>query len=103
MVADMQKMQSAANAEDIPETDAALKAAGNDAAAPQAHPMPACADPAGYWPQMLTDLKAAGDNAGSAPGLGGLMTAMAPIENMKPLESKLSAELARTAGVKNAP
>jgi hypothetical protein len=101
-VADLRKVQSAENAVDIPETLAALKAAGKDAVALQAYPMPACADPAGYWPQALTYLKAAGDNAGSASGISGLMTAVAPLKKMKPLESELSAELARTTGVKNA-
>jgi hypothetical protein len=102
MVADLQKMQAAANAEDIPETDADLKVAGKDAVALQAYPMPACADPARYWSQMLAEVKAAGDNAGSTSGLGGLMTAIAPLEKLKPLESKLNAELTRTSGVKSA-
>ena len=81
--------------------DAALAKLGNDAAQLEKYPMPACADPAGYWTQMLGDLKAAGDNAGATSGLGGLLTAMAPAEKVKPLETELQAELARTAGVKS--
>lgn len=96
MIADLQKMDTAANAEDIPETDADLKAAGNDSAALRAYPMPACADPAGYWPQTLTDIKSAGDNAGSAGGLGGMILAMEPLKKVPPLEAKLKTELKRT-------
>ena len=79
------------------------RSSGRDAGQLEQYPMPACADPAGYWTQMLADLKAAGDNAGATSGLGGLITAMAPAEKVKPLDTELSAELARTAGVKNAP
>lgn len=96
MGAAMQKVQSAADAGDIPETDSDLKAAGNDAAALRAYPMPACADPAGYWPRILTDIKAGGDNAGSSTGLGGMILAMEPLKKVGPLEKKMHAELKRT-------
>lgn len=99
--ADDAALQSASGSDDIPGTDAALKKLGTDAAALQAYPMPSCADPAGYWPQFLADVKAAGDNAGSTPGLAGMMTAMAPMEKAKAVDVKLKAELARTAGVKS--
>lgn len=86
--------------EDIPVVTSGLKAIGADATALQAYPMPQCADPAGYWAQYLTDLKAAGDNAGSASGLGGLILAEAPLKDVKSLQSKLSAEMAKTVGAK---
>lgn len=95
-------LQAAASDDDIPKMDSALKQFGQDAQKLQAYPMPACADPAGYWAQVLGKISAAGDNAGSTPGLGGLMTAMAPLQQLKPVEAKLDAELARTAGVKSA-
>ena len=96
-------LTAAGNSDDIPAMDSALAKLGQDAGQLEQYPMPACADPAGYWTQMLADLKAAGDNAGATSGLGGLITAMAPAEKVKPLDADLSAELARTAGVKNAP
>ena len=96
-------LTAAGNSDDIPAMDSALAKLGQDAGRLEQYPMPACADPAGYWTQMLADLKAAGDNAGSTSGLGGLITAMAPAEIVKPLETELSAELARTAGVKTTP
>lgn len=100
---DDKALTTAGNADDIPAMDSALGKLGGDASQLEAYPMPACADPAGYWTQMLADIKAAGDNASSTSGLGGLLTAMAPAEKVKPLEAELTAELARTAGVKTAP
>jgi hypothetical protein len=94
-------LTAAGNSDDIPEMDSALARLGKDAAQLEQYPMPACADPAGDWVQMLADLKAAGDNAGATSGLGGLLTAMAPAEKVKTLETELQAELARTAGVKS--
>ena len=55
--------------------------------------MPPCADPGGYYIQMLARIKAAGDNAGSASRPGGLMLAEAPLHEVPGLEQKLSAEL----------
>jgi hypothetical protein len=95
-------LQSASNSEDIPQTEAALKKLGDDAAQLEQYPMPACADPASDWTQILAGIKAAGDNAGSTPGLAGLLTAMAPMQHVKALETELNAELERTVGVKSA-
>jgi hypothetical protein len=61
--------------------------------------MPHCADPHGYWPQMLTHIRAAADNAGSGSGLGALMLAMVPLKQIPGLESKLGTELHHTLGV----
>ena len=59
--------------------------------------MPACADPGGYWMQVLAHIKAAGDNAGSASGLGGLLLAEAPLKQVPGMEQKLTQELKRAA------
>jgi hypothetical protein len=37
----------------------------------ESYPMPACADPRGYWEKILTRIQAAGDNAGADSGLSG--------------------------------
>lgn len=97
LMTDDDALKSAASSTDIPELDAALKRLGADATQLGQYPMPPCADPAGYWKQMMADIKAAGDNAGASSGLAGLMTAMGPLEKVKPLEAKLSAELTRTS------
>jgi hypothetical protein len=75
----------------------ALKITGADAATLEQYPMPACADPGGYWPQTLARIKAAGDNAGSASGLGGILLAEAPLKQVPGLEQKLTAELKKAA------
>lgn len=95
---DVKKLTSAG--QDIVVMTAALKAMGADAKQLQAWPMPACADPAGYWKQYLQAITAAGDNAGSASGLGGILLAEVPLKQTTALQSKLDAELAK-AGVKS--
>jgi hypothetical protein len=97
---DASALSMAGKSEDIAEMDADLKTIGADATALEAYPMPQCADPAGYWMQYLAAMKAAGDNAGTASGLGGLLLAEAPLKNVSTIQSKLTAELAKTAGVK---
>lgn len=98
--ADGKALDAAGSSEDIKMILSSLKTIGADATALQAYPMPACADPKGYWPQVLADMKAAGDNADGASGLGGLLLAEAPLKKVQPLETKLNAELAKTAGIK---
>jgi hypothetical protein len=86
-------IQAAGDAEDIPELNSALKKAGRDADALRRYPMPACADPHGYWDKSLARIKAAGDNAASGSGLGGLLMAEAPLKDVPGIEAKLEAEL----------
>ena len=86
--------------EDIPVITSDLKTLGTDAAALQAYPMPKCADPAGYWSQYLGAMKASGDNAGTSSGLGGLILAEAPLKQVPAIQSKLTAELTKTVGLK---
>jgi hypothetical protein len=45
-------------------------------------------------------VKSAGDNAGTASGLGGLLLAEAPLKNVSTIQSELTGELAETAAVK---
>lgn len=95
---DFAKVRSAARSQDIVTMTSALKTVGSDAAALQAYPIPVCADPAGYWGQMVSRLQAAGDNAGTATGLGALIAAAAPLQGVTGIENKLNAELKRTTG-----
>lgn len=97
--ADSRSLSAAGNDDDITAMVSAVEAVGADAAALQGYPMPACADPAGYWPQILAELKAAGGNAGTSSGLGAILLAAAPLRQLPATQAKLSAELARTAGV----
>jgi hypothetical protein len=96
MLADLHALQAAANAEDIKLLDAALVRAGHDAKPVEAYPPPRCADPHGYWHQILTGLQAAADNASTGSGLGALLLAIPPLKNVKVAEKKLTAELKQT-------
>ena len=93
---DARALIAAGKAEDIKSMDTALEKIGADASADEAHPMPACADPKGYWNQYLAAMVAAGDNASATPGLGGILTAEAPMKPLNSIEAKLHAELKRT-------
>jgi hypothetical protein len=95
--AQMSALRAAGKAEDSRAIDGALEKIGADARADAARPMPACADPAGFWPQVLSALRAAGDDALVAPGFAGLVTAEAPLKPVSGIEAKLWAELERTA------
>jgi hypothetical protein len=98
---DLGAVSTASTASDIPAMTAGLKASAADVTALNAYPMPACADPHGYWKAILARVKAAGDNAGTSNGLGALILAEAPLKDVPALETKLQAELATTIpGVK---
>lgn len=101
MEATLNALQSASSAENIPQTTADFEAAAKDASALIAMPPPHCADPAGYYGQMLSRVVAAGDNAKSATGLASLMLAEVPLKGFTSIESKLSAEMARTVGAES--
>ena len=94
--AESKALQAAGDTEDIPALLSALKAVGKTAARLEAYPVPACADPHGYWNKILARIKAAGDNAGADTGLTGLLLAEAPLKAVQGLEKKLDAELKRT-------
>ena len=91
-------VQSQADAEDFPGITSALKRAGAAAHALAALPPPGCADPKGYYGKMLARIKASGDNARSASGLGGILLALAPLKSVPGIEKKLGRELDRTIG-----
>lgn len=88
---------------DIPAMKTALAKLGGDAAKLEQFPIPRCADPAGYWQQILADLKAARDNAARMSRLDSPQPALAPLDEVEPLQTRLQAELARTAGMEATP
>lgn len=94
--ADLGTVSTAASDEDLLKLRASLVSAVH---ALNAVPhIPRCADPAGYYGQMLGHLTAAADNIKSQSGLGGLLLAVAPLKAMETAGKKLSAELRKTAG-----
>ena len=97
LTAALDAVQSASSADDITLMASGLERAARWAKALEAYPMPACADPHGYWRQILALVRASGDNAKSAGnGLLGLLAAEVPLKKVPALETKLKAELKST-------
>jgi len=94
----LEQVEAAASVDDVPSLTSTLRQAGKLAPQLQAHPMPTCADPKGYWRQILAALTAAGDSASSAHGLTALLAAVTPLEKISLVETQLSTELTSTAG-----
>ena len=61
------------------------------------HPIPACADPKGYWTALMMHVNAAVASAGSASGAASTTLAL---KGVPELERELNAELKTTAGAK---
>jgi hypothetical protein len=89
-------LQAASSASDIGATSAALKRAGVAARSLAQSPIPACADPGGYWRAVLVGIQDAADNAGTSQGQEALTAAGVALKRMPVRERKLAAELRRT-------
>jgi hypothetical protein len=98
--AGLKSLQAEGNAEDLPGMTAALKRTGQAARVMAAAPLPKCSDPKGYYGELLARIRAAGDNARSASGLGGILLALAPLKSVEGISMKLERELDRTVGKK---
>jgi hypothetical protein len=61
---------------------------------------PRCADPKGYYGQMLTQATATADSAAASSGLSALILAVGRLKTVPGIEKKLKAELDQTVGVK---
>jgi hypothetical protein len=96
----LRAIQSAGQAQDMLKLGTALKAAGRAASQLAATPPPRCADPHGYYGQMLAKITAAGDNMKAASGLSAFILAEVPLKAVPAIEKKLTAELNQTVGVK---
>jgi hypothetical protein len=59
---------------------------------------PDCADPAGYYSQLLATIKTVSHNAKAASGFGQLLMAEAPLKTLAKIKANLRAELDRTVG-----
>jgi hypothetical protein len=92
----IKSLKSAGASDDLVLISSGLKRAGRIAHQLQALPMPPCADPKGYWTRMLADIRASGDNAGTASGLVGLIAAEVPLKKVRPLTTKLGTEIKHT-------
>lgn len=90
-------VDSASTTGDRPALVTALKQAGLAVEKAARYPIPACADPKGYWTALLMHVNAAESSGGSGAGSASIALAL---KGVPKLERELSAELKSTAGVK---
>ena len=90
-------VDSATTAGNVSVATAALKEAEPAVVRAARYPIPACADPKGYWTVLLMHVNAASVSARSASGRTSVALAL---KSVPKIERQLKAELKSTAGVK---
>ena len=96
LTAALTRLQAASSASDVPATSAALKRAGMAARTLEHYPIPACADPKGYWHAVLLRIEVAADHAGASNGQTALALAGEVLRRLPVLERNLATELKGT-------
>ena len=96
LVAVVKTVGSASTAQDTTALKSALKKAGPAVVRATRYPIPACADPKGYWTALLMHVNAAAASEGSGSGSASVTAAL---QGVPKIEHELSAELKNTAGV----
>ena len=91
LISTLNAVSSAATAGDAQVLTAALKQARPAVARAARHPIPACADPRGYWSVLLMHVNAAAASKGSASSV------RAAMQDVPKIEHKLVAEVKQTA------
>jgi len=96
LTAALNRLQAASAASDIPATSAALQRAAMAARTLERYPIPACADPKGYWHAVLARIEAAAGHPGTSTGQAALARAGQVLRQLPVLERKLATELTGT-------
>jgi hypothetical protein len=91
LIATLDAVSSAATAGDTRVLTATLKKAKSAVSRAARHPVPACADPRGYWDVLLMHVKAAAATKASASGV------RAAMKDVPRIEHQLIAELKHTS------
>lgn len=94
LLAALDTVESASSSGDTPALTAALKKAGPAVASAARYPIPACADPKGYWTALLMHVNA----AASARSTSGSASITPALRAVPAIEHKLRAELKTTTG-----
>jgi hypothetical protein len=95
LVGALDAVDSASAAGDTSALEAALKQATPAVDKAARYPIPACADPKGYWLALLMHVNAAASTGGSGSGSSSIRLAMRGVPR---IEHELKAELKATAG-----
>jgi hypothetical protein len=96
LVAALNGLEAVTVTSDANGTGAALKRAATAAASLGHYPIPACADPKGYWRAVLVRIQAAAKAGGTPNGQGTVAAAKAALKDMPALDLKLADELRQT-------
>ncbi len=96
IVAELNSVDAAVTAKDLAALTAAMKKAGPAAVRAAHDPMPACADPQGYWMTLMMHVNAAAASSGT--GSARASTMLSVLKNVPTVNSELNAELKRTTG-----
>jgi hypothetical protein len=91
LIAALDAVSSAVTAGDTQVLSATLNQARPAVARAARHPVPACADPRGYWVALLMHVNAAAASKGSASGV------RAALKDVPKIEHQLTTELKHTA------
>jgi hypothetical protein len=97
LVGAVNAVDSANSAGDIRALEAALRQAGLAVNHAGRYPMPACADPKGFWTALLMHVNAAASTKSSGSGTASITLAL---KGVPTIERELSGELKNTAGVR---
>ena len=88
VIAALDAVSSAATAGNTTALTATLKQTGPALSQAARHPVPACADPRGYWDVLLQHVTAAAANTGSASSVRAAMKGVPQIEHQLTAELK---------------
>ena len=95
----LHSVQAEASSVDLLGLRGTIERAGQAAARLESSgPPPRCADPKGYFRQLLTQVKTAGDNVRTASGMSGLFLVEAPLKSAGKFVRELMTELNQTVG-----
>jgi hypothetical protein len=92
IVAEVNALDSAVLAEDMSALTATLKKAGPEAVKAARYPIPACADPSGYWFALMMHVNAAANSSGSASSM------LSAAKSVPKIDGELRTELNHTTG-----
>jgi hypothetical protein len=94
----LRQVQAAEKSGNVAGMESAMKQLVPAALVLAGHPMPHCADPDSLYPDFVTRIYTASDDARSAHGFSALLRAAAPLKGLKKIEHQMAAEIDRTVG-----
>lgn len=97
LVGALKALQVAGSGKNLSAIAAAAKQAGQPAAQLEQFPVPACADPSGYFAAILARVQTAAAGAGTARSLPEMVHALAPLTAVPALEAAFTDEVKLTA------